>query len=61
MNTRSVANVPSFPSSPEEPPPVQDALDLLHDLDQAHRGGLIEREEFHARKKQLLVRIRGCS
>jgi hypothetical protein len=46
---------------PEEPPKVQEVLDLLHDLDQAHRGGHLEREEFQARKKELLARIRRGS
>ena len=60
MHTRADSFDP-FSSSPEEPPTVQDVLDLLHDLDQAHRGGLLEREEFQARKKHLLARIRGRS
>jgi hypothetical protein len=62
MHTRPDSLDPFFSSSPEGPPTVQDVLDLLHDLDQAHRGGLVEREEFQARKKELLTRIRrGCS
>ena len=60
MHTRPDSCDP-FSSSPEEPPTVQDVLDLLHDLDQAQRGGLLEREEFQARKKHLLTRIRGRS
>lgn len=60
MHTRADSCDP-FSSSPGEPPTVQDVLDLLYDLDQAHRGGLLEREEFQARKKHLLARIRGRS
>ncbi len=61
MNTDLVA-VKLLPAScAEDPPEVQDVLNLLHDLDQAHRGGLVERGEFQARKKLLLARIRGRS
>jgi len=58
MTTKLVVSDPPASASPEEPPTVQDVLDLLHDLDQAHRGGLADREQFQARKKELLARIR---
>jgi hypothetical protein len=52
---------PSFFDFLEDPSSTQNLLDLLHDQDQAHRKGLLEREEFQARKKHLLARIRGRS
>ena len=58
MTTKLVVPHPPTFGSPEEPPTVQDVLDLLHDLDQARCGGLADREEFQARKKELLARIR---
>ena len=61
MHTRPDSFDPLLLLLPEEAPTVQDVLDLLYDLNQAHRGGLLEREEFQARKKHLLARIRGRS
>jgi hypothetical protein len=45
-------------ASLEPPPTTQDVLDLLQNLEQAQAGGELSREEFEARKKQLLARIR---
>ncbi len=58
MNTDIDVLDPSFFDFLEDPWSTQNLLDLLHDQDQAHREGLIDPEEFEARKKELLASIR---
>lgn len=58
MNTELDDLDPSFFDFLEDPSTTQNLLDLLHDQDQAHRSGLLEREEFEARKKDLLASLR---
>lgn len=58
MNTELDGPDPSFFDFLEDPSSTQNLLDLLHDQDQAHSEGLIDREEFQARKKELLASIR---
>lgn len=58
MNTEPDDPDPSFFDFLEDPFSTQNLLDLLHDQDQAHREGLIDREEFQARQKEILASIR---